>query len=105
MMLDATDMHVLCGATEIVFKWRELTRGDENTVIVGGEPILWPDQQRFDGRPLARSTGPYRSPCPQAARSNGSTVASCWARPTPCYGSCNACVAALRGSPTRALLT
>tara|TARA_B110001452_G_C15161109_1_gene403887 strand:- start:66 stop:950 length:885 start_codon:yes stop_codon:yes gene_type:complete len=67
MMLDASDMHVLCGATEIVSKWRELTRGDENTVIVGGEPILWPDQQRFDGRLLARSAGPYPQPVPTSS--------------------------------------
>ena len=55
MMVDASDMHLLCGADELLAKRRVLTGGDDNTVVVGGEPILWPDQQKFDGQSLSHT--------------------------------------------------
>ena len=36
MMVDASDMHLLCGADELLAKRRVLTGGDDNTVVVGG---------------------------------------------------------------------
>ena len=62
MMVDATDMMVLCGEDELLGKWRTLTDGDANSVVVGGEPILWPDQQRFDGHLLLSNPVPYPQP-------------------------------------------
>ena len=55
MMVDTSDMHLLCGADELLAKRRVLTGGDDNTVVVGGEPILWPDQQKFDGQSLSHT--------------------------------------------------
>ena len=59
MMVDASDMHLLCEADELLAKRRVLTGGDDNTVVVGGEPILWPDQQKFNGQSLSQNPEPY----------------------------------------------
>jgi len=59
MMVDTSDMHLLCGADELLAKRRVLTGGDDNTVVVGGEPILWPDQQKFNGQSLSQNPEPY----------------------------------------------
>ena len=65
MMVDASDMHLLCGVDELLAKRRVLTGGDDNTVVVGGEPILWPDQQKFDGQSLSQYPEPYPVPVPR----------------------------------------
>ena len=41
MMVDASDMHLLCGADELLAKRRVLTGGDDNTVVVGGVTKCW----------------------------------------------------------------
>ena len=65
MMVDASDMHLLCGVDELLAKRRVLTGGDDNTVVVGGEPILWPDQPKFDGHSLSQYPEPYPVPAPR----------------------------------------
>ena len=65
MMADASDMILVCNASEMLAARRKL--GSMEDVLVGGEPNLWPGQIRYRGVLLKGAGSPYP---PAIARGN-----------------------------------